>query len=85
MISHQKKNTKLKIKEVLEFPPEKDYTDTEIALMEAAKRGAEKIYRYYFVEKVIETTGLTYTKENAENDDFVFDKDNINISLVWSE
>ena len=39
----------------------------------------------YFVEKVIETTGLTYTKENAENDDFVFDKDNINISLVWSE
>jgi hypothetical protein len=38
----------------------------------------------YFVEKVIETTGLTYTKENAENDVFVFDKDNINISLVWS-
>ena len=37
---------KLKIKEVLEFPPEKDYTDTEIALMEAAKRGAEKIYLF---------------------------------------
>ena len=34
---------RLKIKEVLEFPPEKDYTDTEIALMEAAKRGTEKI------------------------------------------
>jgi Thiamine pyrophosphokinase len=33
---------KLKIKEVLEFPPEKDYTDTEIALMEAAKRGLKK-------------------------------------------
>lgn len=37
---------KLKIKEVLEFPPEKDYTDTEIALMEAVKRGAEKIYLF---------------------------------------
>lgn len=37
---------KLKIKEVLEFPPEKDYTDTEIALMEAAKRGAKKIYLF---------------------------------------
>lgn len=34
---------RLKIKEILKFPPEKDYTDTEIALMEAAKRGAEKI------------------------------------------
>lgn len=37
---------KLEIKEVLEFPPEKDYTDTEIALMEAVKRGAERIYLF---------------------------------------
>lgn len=34
---------KLRAKEVLEFPPEKDYTDTEIAIMEAIKRGAKKI------------------------------------------
>jgi len=39
-------NAKLKIKEVLEFPPEKDYTDTEIAIMEAIKRGAKKIYLF---------------------------------------
>ena len=37
---------KLKIKEILEFPPEKDYTDTEIAIMEAVKRGTEKIYLF---------------------------------------
>lgn len=37
---------KLKAKEVLEFPPEKDYTDTEIAIMEALKKGAEKIYLF---------------------------------------
>ena len=30
--------------QVLKFPPEKDYTDTEIAVMEALKRGAKKIY-----------------------------------------
>lgn len=35
---------KTKVKEILQFPPEKDYTDTEIALMEAVKRGAKKIY-----------------------------------------
>ena len=39
-------NAKLQIKEILEFPPEKDYTDTEIAIMEAIKRGAEKIYLF---------------------------------------
>lgn len=33
-----------KVKEVKKFPPEKDYTDTEIAIMEAVKRGGEKIY-----------------------------------------
>ena len=37
---------KLQIKEVLEFPPEKDYTDTEIAIIEAVKRNAEKIYLF---------------------------------------
>ena len=30
--------------EVIKFPPEKDYTDTEIAIMEALKRGADTIY-----------------------------------------
>lgn len=34
---------KLKTKEVMKFPPEKDYTDTEIAIIEAIKRGADKI------------------------------------------
>ena len=37
---------KAQIKEVLEFPPEKDYTDTEIAIIEAIKRGAKKIYLF---------------------------------------
>lgn len=37
---------KLKTKEVLRFPPEKDYTDTEIAITEAIKRGAKKIYLF---------------------------------------
>lgn len=32
--------------EVLEFPPEKDYTDTEIAIIEAIKRGAKNIYLF---------------------------------------
>ena len=39
-------NVKLQIKEILEFPPKKDYTDTEIAILEAVKRGAEKIYLF---------------------------------------
>lgn len=30
--------------EVIKFPPEKDYTDTEIAIMEAIKRGSRVIY-----------------------------------------
>lgn len=37
---------KSKTREVLKFPPEKDYTDTEIAIIEAAKRGAKKIYLF---------------------------------------
>lgn len=32
--------------EVIKFPPEKDYTDTEIAIMEAMKRGADTIYLF---------------------------------------
>jgi thiamine pyrophosphokinase len=39
-------NIKLQAKEVLEFPPEKDFTDTEIAIIEAIKRGAKKIYLF---------------------------------------
>lgn len=37
---------KKKVKEVMEFPPEKDYTDTEIAIIEAIKRGGRKIYLF---------------------------------------
>lgn len=37
---------KLKAREVLEFPPEKNYTDTEIAIIESLKRGAKKIYLF---------------------------------------
>ena len=32
--------------EIIKFPPEKDYTDTEIAVMEAVKRGADTIYLF---------------------------------------
>lgn len=32
--------------EIIKFPPEKDYTDTEIAIMEAMKRGADTIYLF---------------------------------------
>ncbi|WP_154826450.1 thiamine diphosphokinase [Clostridium butyricum] len=32
--------------EIIKFPPEKDYTDTEIAIMEAIKRGADTIYLF---------------------------------------
>ena len=34
---------KQKVKEIKQFPPEKDYTDTEIAIMEAKKQGATNI------------------------------------------
>ena len=32
--------------EIIKFPTEKDYTDTEIAIMEAMKRGADTIYLF---------------------------------------
>ena len=32
--------------EIIKFLPEKDYTDTEIAIMEAMKRGADTIYLF---------------------------------------
>lgn len=34
------------VKEVMKFKPEKDYTDTEIAVIEAVKRGGRKIYLF---------------------------------------
>lgn len=37
---------KEQVSEILEFPPEKDYTDTEIAIIEAIKRGAKNIYLF---------------------------------------
>lgn len=39
-------NVKAQVKEILQFPPEKDYTDTEIAINEAIKRGAREIYLF---------------------------------------
>jgi thiamine pyrophosphokinase len=47
---------KLQAKEVLEFPPEKDYTDTEIAIIEAIKRGAKKIYLFGAIGSRIDHT-----------------------------
>ncbi|SFC72623.1 thiamine diphosphokinase [Clostridium uliginosum] len=37
---------KIKVDEVMEFAPEKDFTDTEIALIEAIKRGGDEIYLF---------------------------------------
>lgn len=46
-ISEEKlKKIKEKQVEIIKFPPEKDYTDTEIAIMEAMKRGADTIYLF---------------------------------------
>lgn len=47
---------KPKVKEVIKFPPEKDYTDTEIAIIEAIKRGARKIYLFGGVGSRIDHT-----------------------------
>lgn len=47
---------KPKVKEVIKFPPEKDYTDTEIAIIEAIKRGAGKIYLFGGVGSRIDHT-----------------------------
>ena len=47
---------KSKVKEVIKFPPEKDYTDTEIAIIEAIKRGAGKIYLFGGVGSRIDHT-----------------------------
>ncbi|WP_244833214.1 thiamine diphosphokinase [Clostridium sp. BJN0001] len=35
-----------KVENILKFPPEKDYTDTEIAVIECMKRGISKIYLF---------------------------------------
>ena len=34
------------LKNVIRFPTEKDYTDTEIAIMEAQNKGADKIFLF---------------------------------------
>jgi len=59
-------------KEIIEFPPEKDYTDTEIAIMEGIKRGAKKIYLFGAtgsrVDHMLGNIGLilTYKKKGIE-------------------
>ena len=45
-ISEEKLKKEEKQVEIIKFPPEKDYTDTEIAIMEAMKRGADTIYLF---------------------------------------
>ncbi|MBW6409783.1 thiamine diphosphokinase [Clostridium weizhouense] len=35
-----------KVNEVVKYPPEKDFTDTEIAFLESIKRGGDKIYLF---------------------------------------
>lgn len=35
-----------KVKNIVKFPPEKDYTDTEIAVIECMKHGVSKIYLF---------------------------------------
>ena len=42
--SEKLKSIENKNVEVIKFPPEKDYTDTEIAITEAIKRGTDTIY-----------------------------------------
>ena len=63
---------KKKVKEIIEFPPEKDYTDTEIAIIEGIKRGAKKIYLFAAtgsrVDHMLGNLGLilTYKKKGIE-------------------
>ncbi|BCZ48077.1 thiamine pyrophosphokinase [Clostridium gelidum] len=73
---------KLQIKEVLEFPPEKDYTDTEIAIIEAIKRGSEKIYLFGAIgSRMDHTLGniglLLTTKKRGANLEIINDNNRL--------
>lgn len=54
--------------EIIKFPPEKDYTDTEIAIIEAMKRGADIIYLFAGigtrVDHSLGNIGLLLTTKN---------------------
>lgn len=63
-------NEKKLVKEIKQFPPEKDYTDTEIAIIEAEKKGVDKIYLFGAtgsrIDHMLGNIGLilTYKKKN---------------------
>lgn len=65
-------NISKQVKEVIKFPPEKDYTDTEIAIIEGVKRGAKKIYLFGAIgnrlDHMLGNVGLilTYKKKGIE-------------------
>lgn len=73
---------KKEVKEILQFPPEKDYTDTEIAIMEAIKRDAEKIYLFGAIgTRIDHTLGniglLLNTKKNNVKLEIIDDNNRI--------
>lgn len=71
---------KKQVKEFLEFPPEKDYTDTEIAIIEALKRGAKKIYLFggigSRVDHALGNIGLMLTTKEKGADLEIIDDNN---------
>lgn len=71
---------KKQVKEFLEFPPEKDYTDTEIAIIEALKRGAKKIYLFGGIGSRVDHTlgniGLILTTKEKGADLEIIDDNN---------
>ena len=66
--------------EIIKFPPEKDYTDTEIAIMEAMKRGADKIYLFAGIgtraDHTLGNIGLILTTKKKGSDLVIIDDHN---------
>lgn len=66
---------------VIKFPPEKDYTDTEIAIMEVLKTGADKIYLLggtgTRVDHTLGNIGLILTTKEKGADLIIVDDNNI--------
>lgn len=66
--------------EIIKFPPEKDYTDTEIAIIEAIKRGADIIYLFggigTRVDHSLGNIGLLLTTKNKGKKLIIIDHHN---------
>lgn len=66
--------------EIIKFPPEKDYTDTEIAIIEAIKRGADIIYLFggigTRVDHSLGNIGLLLTTKNKGSKLIIIDDNN---------